>query len=146
MLDQYHQTVLITLLVSSYSSRTACNGSTTTRMCSIRYAVLLPYPSSGCLLTIHAGKITESDMSALMDELSTVTQWYLLGIHLGVDLPTLAAIKADHEDTKLRLTHTLIQWLNRNRVTPTWSAVVKALVGIGRDKLASQLAEKHGMN
>ena len=85
-------------------------------------------------------------MCALMDELSTVTQWHLLGIYLGVDLPTLAAIKADHEDTKDRLTHMLIQWLNRNRGTPTWSAVVKALVGIGRDKLASQLAEKHGMN
>ena len=75
--------------------------------------------------------------------MSTVTQWYLLGIYLGVDLTTLAAIKADHEDTKDRLTHTLIQWWNH--VTPTWSAVVKALVGIGREKLAGQLAAKYGM-
>ena len=83
-------------------------------------------------------------MRVLMDELSTVTQWHLLGIYLGVDLSVLATIKADHEDTKERRTHTLIQWWNR--VTPTWSVVVKALVGIGREKLASHVAEKHGMN
>ena len=76
--------------------------------------------------------------------MSTVTQWYLLGIYLGVDLSILATIEADHEDTKDRRTHTLIQWWNH--ATPTWSAVVKALMGIGREKLASQLAEKHGMN
>ena len=91
---------------------------------------------------LYAGKIT--DLRDLMNETSTVTQWYLLGIYLEVDLPTLAAIKADHEDTKDRRTNTLIQWWNR--VTPTWSAVVKALVGIGRGMLASQLAKKHGMN
>ena len=76
--------------------------------------------------------------------MSTVTQWYLLGIYLGVDLSILATIEADHEDTKDRRTHTLIQWWNH--ATPTWSAVVKALVGIGRGKLASQLTAKHGMN
>ena len=93
---------------------------------------------------LFAGKIT--DLRDLMNETSTVTQWYLLGIYLEVDLPTLAAIKADHEDTKDRRTHTLIQWWNRVTPTCSWSAVVKALVGIGRGNLASQLAEKHGMN
>ena len=28
---------------------------------------------------------------------------------------------------------------------PTWSAVVKALMGIGRERLASDLAAKYGM-
>ena len=65
-------------------------------------------------------------------------------LYLGVDLSILATIKADHEDTKDRRTQTLIQWWNR--VTPTWSAVVKALLGIRREKLASQVAEKYGMN
>jgi len=67
-----------------------------------------------------------------------------LGIYLGVDLSILATIKADHEDTKNRRTQTLIEWWNH--VTPTWSAVVKALVGIGSRKLASHVAKKHGMN
>ena len=79
-----------------------------------------------------------------MNEMSTVSQWYLLGIYLGVDLTALATVEADYQKTEDRRTHTLIQWWNR--VTPTWSAVVKALVGIGREKLAGQLAKKHGMN
>ena len=104
--------------------------------------IQLPHPSGGCLPPFHAGKIT--DIRILMDELSTVTQWYLLGVYLGVGLSILATIKADYEDTKERRIHTLIQWWNH--VTPTWSAVVKALVGVGREKLASSVAEKHGMN
>ena len=105
-------------------------------------ATPLPHPSDGCLPPFDAGKIT--DLRDLLNELSTATEWYLLGIYLGVDLSILATIKADHEDTKDRRIHTLIQWWNR--VTPTWSAVVKALVGIGSEKLASRVAEKHGMN
>ena len=92
--------------------------------------------------SFNAGRIT--DLRDLLNEMSTVTQWYLLGIYLGVDLSILATIKADHKDTKDCRTHTLIEWWNR--ATPTWSAVVKALMGIGREKLASQVAEKHGMN
>ena len=41
--------------------------------------IQLPHPSGGCPPPFHAGKIT--DMCVLMDELSTVTQWYLLGIY-----------------------------------------------------------------
>ena len=105
-------------------------------------ATPLPHHSGGCLPPFHAGKIT--DICVLMDELSTITQWHLFGVYLGVDLSILATIKADHEDTKERRTHTLIQWWNH--VIPTWSAVVKALVGVGREKLAFHVAEKHGMN
>ena len=32
----------------------------------------------------------------------------------------------------------------RKKVTPTWSAVVQALVGIEERRLASELAQKHG--
>ena len=77
-----------------------------------------------------------------MNEMSTVSQWYLLGIYLGVDLTALATVEADYQKTEDRRTRTLIQWWNH--VTPTWSAVVKALVGIGREKLAGQLAAKYG--
>ena len=36
----------------------------------------------------------------------------------------------------------LEEW--QNNVTPTWSAVTEALVGIGMRRLASELAQKHG--
>ena len=93
------------------------------------------------MLFACAGKIRE--LRHLVNELSTVSQWYLLGIYLGLHSSTLDAIKKDCTDTKECLTQTLIQW--QECVTPTWSAVVRALVGIGRERLASHLATKYGM-
>ena len=88
-----------------------------------------------------AGKIRE--LRDLVNELSTVTQWYLLGIYLGLHPSALDAIKKDCTNTKECLTQTLVEW--QKHVTPTWSAVVKALEGIGRERLASKLATKYGM-
>ena len=78
----------------------------------------------------------------MFNQLSTVNQWHLFGIYLGLPLSTLDAIKTDHSDTKQRRTQMLIEW--QRHVIPTWSAVVKALVGIGRECLASHLAAKYG--
>ena len=78
-----------------------------------------------------------------MSELSTVSQWYLLGIYLGLRPSTLDPINADYKTTRECRTHMLIEW--QRHVTPTWSAVVKALVGIGRERLASDIATKYGM-
>ena len=72
-----------------------------------------------------------------------MTQWYLLGIYLGLHPSALDAIKKNLcADTKECRTQMLIQW--QRCVIPTWSAVVKALVGIGRERLASHLAAKYG--
>ena len=81
-------------------------------------------------------------MRDLVNELSTVSQWYLLGIYLGLHPATLDATKKDCTDTKECLTQTLVEW--QKREIPTWSAVVKALIGIGRERLASHLATKYG--
>ena len=88
-----------------------------------------------------AGKISE--LRDLVNELSTVSQWYLLGIYLGLRPSTLDAIKADNTTVSECRTQMLIKW--QRHVIPTWSAVVKALVGIGRERLASELATKYGM-
>ena len=78
----------------------------------------------------------------MLNELSTVNQWYLFGIYLGLPSSTVDAIKTDHSDIKQCRTHMLIQW--QRHVIPTWSAVVKALMGIGRERLASHLGTKYG--
>ena len=72
-----------------------------------------------------------------------MTQWYLLGIYLGLHPSTLDPINADYKTTKECRTQMLIEW--QRCVIPTWSAVVKALVGIGRERLASELAAKYSM-
>ena len=72
-----------------------------------------------------------------------MTQWYNLGIYLGLHPSTLDAINADYKTTKECRTQMLIAW--QRCVIPTWSAMVKALVGIGRECLASELATKYSM-
>ena len=86
---------------------------------------------------LYLGKIRE--LRDVLNELSTVNQWNLFGIYLGLPLSTLDAIKTGYADTKQCRTQMLIEW--QNRVIPTWSAVVKALMGIGRDRLASPLLQ-----
>ena len=82
-------------------------------------------------------------MHVLVNELKTVTQWYLLGIYLGLHPSALDVIKKNCTDTKECCTHMLIEW--QECVIPTWSVVVKALMGVGRERLASHLAAKYGM-
>ena len=94
-----------------------------------------------CLLTFHAGKITA--LCDLSNNLSTVSQWYLLGIYLRLQPATLDVYRNKQITTTECRTQMLMEW--QKHVTPTWSAVVKALVGIGREHLASHLAVKYGM-
>ena len=54
----------------------------------------------------------------------------------------LEEIEENHQKLAKCRTQMLNEW--QNNVTPTWSAVVQALVGIGMRRLAYQLAQKHG--
>ena len=78
-----------------------------------------------------------------MIDLQDINDWVTLGLLLGIKMPRLEAIKADCSTVGERRTQMLNEWLKKN-MTPTWSAVVQALVGIGRGRLASIIAQKHG--
>ena len=79
----------------------------------------------------------------LDSELHEVIDWISLGLHLGIKLTELKIIEANHpNDLKRRRIEMFEVW--QNNVTPTWSAVVQALVEIGMRRLASELAQKHG--
>ena len=91
--------------------------------------------------TFCVGKIRKP--CDVLYELSTLNQWYLFGIYLGLHWSILDAIKIDHAGMKECRNQMLIEW--QKRVIPTWTAVVKALVGIGREHLASHIATKYGM-
>ena len=78
----------------------------------------------------------------LESELREVIDWIPLGLYLGIKLPELKTIEANYPTLQRRRIEILEEW--QNNVTPTWSAVVQALVGIGMRHLASELAQKHG--
>lgn len=89
--------------------------------------------------------VKTAELADLFTELEGVTEWLYLGMHLGIRLPRLMDIKSDNQLTpKDRREQVLIEW--QKQVTPlTWSAVLKALVGIRREGLAAHLASKYGM-
>ena len=82
------------------------------------------------------------ELPDFMSELQDVIDWISFGLCLGIKMSRLEAIKVDYPTLGERRMQMLNEW--QKNVTPTWSAVVQALVGIGMRRLASELAQKHG--
>ena len=79
----------------------------------------------------------------LSNELKKVIDWIPFGLNLGLKMEELKTIEANYpNDLQRRRIEMLNEW--QKKVTPTWSAVVQALMGIGMRRLASELAQKHG--
>ena len=65
------------------------------------------------------------------------------GLNLGFKVEELQTIEANYpNDLKRRRLEMFEEW--QKKLTPTWSAVVQALMDIGMRRLASELAQKHG--
>ena len=78
----------------------------------------------------------------LDSELHEVINWIPLGLHLGIKLSELKTIEANYPTLQRCRIELFEKW--QKNVTPTWSAIVQALVKIGMRRLASELTQKHG--
>ena len=78
----------------------------------------------------------------LVRELQSVNNWITFGLCLGVEIEKLNVIEMERSTIEDRRTKMLEEW--QNNVIPTWPAVVQALMEIGKQCLASRLAQKHG--
>ena len=81
-------------------------------------------------------------MEDLLGELQKVTDWFTLGVWLGVPTPLLKAISKDYTDTNRCILEMLITWSKQEVLT--WPRVVYALGEMGMTELALALAEKYG--
>ena len=80
----------------------------------------------------------------LITELHDVISWFQLGIYLDISPSELMKIRTDHrEKTDVCKTEMLMTWL-RQTTDASWSAVVRALVGIRMGALAQKIAVKYG--
>ena len=82
-------------------------------------------------------------MDNLIIELETVTNWFVLGLHLGVTPSKLKLLKNKKMSVEYKRTQMLVEWIN-NHYKPTWSTVVRALEGINELQLAGHIAVKYG--
>ena len=79
----------------------------------------------------------------LNNELQKVIDWMVFGLNLGFEVEELQTIQVNYaNDLKKCRFEMLIEW--QKKVTPTWSAVIQALMDTGMRHLASELAQKHG--
>ena len=85
-------------------------------------------------------------MLKLLDqELQEVSDWFSLGLHLDIPKAKLDDIRLDPtlRSTQQFRTEMLSVWMQK-LPGPSWSCVVKALMEIGKKKLAFKVALKYG--
>lgn len=84
-------------------------------------------------------------MKLLDLELQEVCDWFRLGLHLNIPPPKLYTIKHDPTLRSIpELRTEMFSVRTRMLPRPSWSCVVEALMGIGRETLAHSIADKYG--
>ena len=80
----------------------------------------------------------------LFTELTTITNWYQLGVYLNLQTHELDKIQLDHahQGNDRQMLGMLSLWLRR---TPnaTWEDVVSALQQMGENRVAEKIRQKH---
>ena len=117
-------------------------------------SMALAYLKTGCLYTVVVVCRADdrylfiyvcAELKDLINELEKVTDWFLLGLCLGLFESQLEVIKQDHKTNDERRQEVLATWARQEK--PTWSKVVCALMEMGDHQvLASQIAEKYGIS
>ena len=96
-------------------------------------------------VSIHAFYISGPPTSQqLFEDLSGITEWFQLGIELGIPGAELKNIRDRNDDVRGRRCEMLSTWL-KTTPQPTWAAIVNALASIRRRNLADKIALKYSM-
>ena len=86
---------------------------------------------------------TRVTLEELVSELEPVTNWLVLGLHLGVPLEELRHIKEEHIDSEYNRIMMLGVFMERcDSAKQNWSTVVGALTAMGELQLAKTIAAK----
>ena len=81
-------------------------------------------------------------INLLVEELSGVTEWYTLGIFLGLTENEIKAIEQDHDGTARRRMAVLNKWLKKE-TDLSWLIIISALEKMSEMSLANQLRKKY---
>ena len=90
--------------------------------------------------------LTPDDAAKVLEELlEAQNQTYILGLTLGLPHAEVEAIHKTHTNTRDRLLHILIAFLNRVEPTPTWRVIIDALrsLAVNLPALAKRVEAAH---
>ena len=97
-------------------------------------------------ITNHPSPLTSPATPTLQDlsnELTSVQNWHLLGVKLGLKLHELGTIEKDYHRDNLRCKHEMLgRWLQSSKL-PTWKAVTGALDSMEEQAIASKIRTKY---
>ena len=83
-------------------------------------------------------------LEELVVELEPVTNWFVLGLHLGVPVDELRSIQSEHMSTEYSRIKMLAIFLESAATKATWLEIVIGLTTIGELQLARAIASKYG--
>lgn len=83
-------------------------------------------------------------LEELVVELEPVTNWFVLGLHLGVAVDELRNIQCEHMSTEYSRIKMLAVFLESASTKPTWLEIVIALTTMGELQLATTITSKYG--
>ena len=81
------------------------------------------------------------EVNVLCEELSAVSDWYRLGLKLGVPDNKLDEIQRNHSSSRWKI-ETLKLWLQLNP-NASWMSVVRALQRMEENTLAKMIRQKY---
>lgn len=82
------------------------------------------------------------NLRSLLKDLKEVTDWFRLGIWLGVEYTVLTTIENNHKQDGERCMIEMLEFWLKN-LDASWSEVISALEAIDHRNLAKRLREEH---
>ena len=106
--------------------------------------VLLWDANNASSLLSTAVKLEESDVATLCNELTGISDWFTLGLNLGVSYRLLKEVRSNYsvEGCGACRRETLALWLQR-APNASWRDVVGALRKMEEDSLAGRIEQKY---
>ena len=89
-------------------------------------------------------KLEGSDIATLCNELTSISDWFILGLNLGVPYPLLKEVRSSYsvEGSGACKRETLVLWL-QHTPSASWGDVVGALQQMGENSVAERIQLKY---
>ena len=81
-------------------------------------------------------------LKEIKNELTEVTEWYQLGVELGLGAPQLREIERDHPQDTQRCKTEVLDWWLRNAPEVSWEKLAQALETMGGHATVTQKLRK----